>query len=425
MAVNEWIRHSTGIRYYEHETRRRSKDSKFKDRMWGFQFKFEGKVHVCNLGWESEGMTEDVVLGLWTKYARNRTLRTPPYTPKEDMEMARTAKEEAAKAQEIQTARLIDNLFEAMLEDKKTTAGVAADYEAEAKRRYEIWAKFHIGRIDIAKLEKKDLIPILEDLRAGTPSDPEQAKRVAYMKGKPRSPQMQEHVLNVISTIWKFAAANKLVAGDWPGSEIKIVYDNKRHFFFTADQAKAVLADLRQSGSLKGSTNCTGSLDAWGMALFSLHCGLRAGEILSMTWSDADQCRIYETKNKKKSRMFYPTDEVKAMLAERRELSPYTKPTDYVFPREDGGKLSQASRIFARCFLRLKINEKGEEDPAKKACFHSFRHTFATVHAMRGTNMHTLAGLLGHSVQKTTERYAHFSPDAAAQAINNIGGFGI
>jgi len=442
MALNQWIKFSTGISYYEHESRKRSKESKFLDRMWRFRFKFRGKIYSSNLGWESQGMTEAVVLDMWSKYARNRTLGTPPFSPAEEMELAEAAiaqkEQEAHKAE----SRRIDALFEDLLRDKTVGESVSDDYEQDVRGRYEIWISPRIGHLDIVDLTKEHLLPILEDLRSGTPCTPEAASRV--VKKEARSAQTQQHCLNLISAIWTLGVEREYVEGLYPGKKIKLKFENSRFFFFTEEQVRAVLVDLRgeidnpppmrkrrdgndkrKMNKLKGGAGCKGSLDAWGMALLSVHCGLRIGEILSMRWSDADEARVYNTKNKGQSRRFFPTTAVKKMFEERRALSPYTKKGDFVFPKDNGDPLHEAPTTFKRCFERLGINVKGETDTAKKAVFHSFRHTFATHHAMRGTDMRTLAGYLGHSVLKTTERYAHFSPDAAEKALENIEGFGV
>lgn len=431
MAVNEWKKFATGITYYEHESRKRSKDSKYLDRMFRFRFKFRGKIYASNLGWESQGMTETVILDLWAKYARNRTLGTPPFSPSEEMELAEAAQVEKEKEAKAAEGRKMDILFEAVLRDKVMAGGVKDDYEATTRGRYEIWVSPRIGDMDVTNVTKEDLLLILEDLRAGIPFTSAAAERVT--KTEPRAAQTQKHVLALIGTMWRYAFDSGYVEGEFPGAKIKLQFENSRFFFFTEEQAKMVLADLRgdidekplKERSLKGGAGGKGSLDAYGMALFSLHCGLRAGEILSMTWSDAGENRVYDTKNKGQSRRFYPTAAVKEMLAERKALSPYTKPGDFIFPQEDGSPLTEVPSTFRRCFVRLGINAKGENNPAKKAVFHSFRHTYATHHAMRGTDMRTLAGYLGHSVMKTTERYAHFSPDAAEKALANIEGFGI
>lgn len=44
--------------------------------------------------------------------------------------------------------------------------------------------------------------------------------------------------------------------------------------------------------------------------------------------------------------------------------------------------------------------------------FHDLRHTFASHFMMRGGNLYDLQKLMGHSNIRTTERYAHLSPQS-------------
>jgi integrase len=362
-------------------------------------------------------MTEELVLEYWTKYAKNRTLGTPPYSPKEDAKMAEARLAEAKQ-------NTISSIFEDCLKIK--VVSVKPKRIAQMRSFMRIWIDPIIGDVPISDLKAKHVAEVLMVLQKGDPPANRQGAKDdhIYVKG-PRSPQTQKHVFNVIRTLWAYAEDAGLVAGKFPGRKIRIDFDNERQFFFTHEQAAAVLNDLRKEGSaLKGKKGGSGSLDAWGMALISLQCGLRAGEILSLTWSDIAEQTIYETKNRKKSRRFYITPDVRDMLDERKHLSKYTKPTDYVFPRMDGKRLVQPGRVFERCFSRLGINTPAEKNNAKKAVFHSFRHTFATWLAMKGVPMVVLATLLGHSVTKTTERYVKHAPQTveaiAAQQIGSM-----
>lgn len=417
MAVNKWISYQPGIRYYTHPDRKRSKYSKEPDRQWGFKFMFRGVRYTSNLGWESEGMDEDKVMELWSRYAKNRTLGTPPFAPSEEMEMIAEQKEAARQ-------NTVSAIFEDCLKIKAVSVKPTRIREMRGFMR--IWIAPIIGNVPISDLKAKHIALVIEALQKGDPPANRQGadKDKIYKQG-PRSPQTQKHVYNAIRTLWAYAVDTGLVTGKFPGRKITINFDNERQFFFSQEQAAAVLNDLRKEGdALKGEMGSVGSLDAWGMALISLQCGLRAGEILSLTWSDVAEQTVYETKNRKKSRRFYITPDVQAMLDERKRLSPYTKPADYVFPKADGKKLAQMGKIFNRCFVRLKINDESEKNNAKKAVFHSFRHTFATWLAMEGVPMVVLAALLGHSVTKTTERYVKYAPQTveavAAQKIGSL-----
>ena len=49
------------------------------------------------------------------------------------------------------------------------------------------------------------------------------------------------------------------------------------------------------------------------------------------------------------------------------------------------------------------------------------RHTAGTLLAKAGVPLWTIAGLLGHSMTKTTELYAHFSPEFGRDAVKILG----
>ncbi len=51
---------------------------------------------------------------------------------------------------------------------------------------------------------------------------------------------------------------------------------------------------------------------------------------------------------------------------------------------------------------------------------YTLRHTGATWLAMTGISMHEIAGMMGHTVQSTTERYAKHHPDFQANAIQAL-----
>ena len=61
--------------------------------------------------------------------------------------------------------------------------------------------------------------------------------------------------------------------------------------------------------------------------------------------------------------------------------------------------------------LRRILRPAAEEAGAPWAGFHTFRHTFASLHLARGTNVVSLSRMLGHhSPAFTLSRYAHLIP---------------
>jgi len=87
--------------------------------------------------------------------------------------------------------------------------------------------------------------------------------------------QTQDHVLGIVKSLWLYAAKQKFVLQDeFPGADIKFRYDNARVCFFDDVTLKRIFDDLRSTDygaapSLKGKRGRRGSLDAYGMALFS------------------------------------------------------------------------------------------------------------------------------------------------------------
>jgi integrase len=51
---------------------------------------------------------------------------------------------------------------------------------------------------------------------------------------------------------------------------------------------------------------------------------------------------------------------------------------------------------------------------------HTLRHTAGTLMALAGVDLFLIAKVLGHSVQKTTELYAHFQPSYLRGAVDAL-----
>jgi integrase len=84
-----------------------------------------------------------------------------------------------------------------------------------------------------------------------------------------------------------------------------------------------------------------------------------------------------------------------------------------VFPNEAGGVVDPSN-------LRRRVPKPlVEEVNAPWAGFHTFRHTFASIHLSQGTNLLQLSRVLGHhSAAFTLTRYTHLLPGEEAPALN-------
>jgi integrase len=211
--------------------------------------------------------------------------------------------------------------------------------------------------------------------------------------------------LAVVRQAWNMALTQGIVEGEHPTKKVKLPkQDNRRIRFLSHDEADRLLENL------KGRSEQLHNL-----ALLSLHCGLRAGEIFNLTWGDVDLERglitLRNTKNGK-TRMAFMTKDIKEMLSglERKEHD------DLVFTDRKGGKIDKISKSFQRAVDDLGLN-RGISDARQKVVFHSLRHTFASWLVENGTPLYVVKELMGHSSLQMTERYSHLSPNTLQNAV--------
>ena len=151
------------------------------------------------------------------------------------------------------------------------------------------------------------------------------------------------------------------------------------------------------------------------MALLSLHCGLRAGEVFSLTWKDVDLhhglITLLDTKSSK-TRTVSMTADVQSFFMAKETGSKQ----DLIFPdRKSGGIRKQISKSFPRVVAEAGLNES-INDRRQRVTFHTLRHTFASWLVMAGISLYEVKELLGHASLTMTERYAHLAPDRNKKA---------
>ena len=168
-----------------------------------------------------------------------------------------------------------------------------------------------------------------------------------------RSPRSIAYVLSVIRQVFNFSRRHDFYSGEWPGVDkaVKIPRkDNRRQRFFTHEEADALLVALKAV-----------STDVHDMSLLSLHCGLRASEVFSLTWADVNLDKgtlfIRDTKSGR-NRHAYMTDIVKSMLSDK-----YISTCDgLVFAARTGNQVDRISKTFSRVVDTLGLNS-GITDP--------------------------------------------------------------
>lgn len=144
-------------------------------------------------------------------------------------------------------------------------------------------------------------------------------------------------------------------------------------------------------------------------ALFSALTGLRLIDIQQLKWNeivvDGNQARLQFTQQKTKEFEYTPISEQALQLCGKPG-----EPGQLVFENLPGP--AWISRP-----LKNWIEAAGIK---KKITFHCFRHTFATLQLLNGTDIYTVSKMLGHTNVKTTQIYARVvdeKKNKAAQAI--------
>lgn len=224
-----------------------------------------------------------------------------------------------------------------------------------------------------------------------------------------RSPRTIEYTLTVVGMIFRFAERTGYHVGEIPTARVKRPkFDNKRVRFLSLDEAHRLLDILK-----------TMSQPVHDMALISLHCGLRAGEIFSLTWRAVDLehglINLLNTKSVR-TRTLSMTDDVKKAL----NAMVRGKNNDLVFPTRYGSRIKVISPSFGKAVRRAGFND-GVTDRRQRVSFHTLRHTFASWLVMEGISLYEVKELLGHASLTMTERYSHLSPDRNRRAAEAMG----
>jgi integrase len=379
----------TGVRYRNHISRKHNRQL---DRYFFIRYRANGKLKEEGIGWASEGWnaTEaSVVLG---ELKKNHLKGEGPQTLEEKRALEAENKEKALAEKELQEKENItfrQYFTESYFPIAKSNKGLRSYNREESLFR--LWIEPVIG-----KMPFKDVRPF----------HMEKIKKV--MTDAKKAPRSIHYALAVVRQVFNHAKRNEMWIGESPTAKvIKPKINNMRERFLSHREADMLLEDL-----------CARSQNLHDMALLSLHCGLRAGEIFDLTWGCVDfengTILLLDTKSGK-NRRAYMTSDVRKVL----ERKGGGLPTELIFKDAKGEKIADVSNAFAKAVVDLGLND-GVTDSRLKVTFHSLRHTFASWLVMDGTDLYTVMKLLGHSTISMTERYSHLSSDSLRRAVQKL-----
>ncbi|MGO9147606.1 MAG: tyrosine-type recombinase/integrase [Desulfomonilia bacterium] len=380
-----------GVRYYVSSTHR---NGIRKDRYYAIRYQHDGVRKEEGLGWESEGWTAERSALVLADLKKAHTTGEGAYSLKEkrDREKARhEALEDAEKKAErerISFGGFFRETYYPIAQTSKKKTGYEKDYTL-----FKLWIAPILDEKPFKKIARTDIERIKKRLLDSN-----------------RSPKTIEHVFAVILQVWNMARRDGLITMDCPTKIVRRPYrDNKRLRFLKHEEADKILVQMK-----------TRSIQLYNICLLSLHTGMRANEIFSLTWGDIDLDHgIITIRDPKavRNRVAYMTSVVKKMFS---EMESYREHDDLVFKdKRHGEKIKTVSNAFRAIVDELGLN-KGISDTRQKVVFHSLRHTFASWLVENGTDLYIVKELMGHSTLRMTERYSHVGNNTLQNAIMNL-----
>lgn len=280
----------------------------------------------------------------------------------------------------------------------------------EVAKEYLKWSKANKkSGLDDKSRYRNHLAKRFNNLRLNEISSLELERFKRDLLKKKLSPASVLQILALFRQIFNKAVAWGLYKGENPIKGVKLPKINKqRDRFLSHAEADQLLNELAKASKI-----------AHDMALLSLHCGFRAGEIFNLRGQDLDfeneLINVSDPKNKE-SRKAYMTKAAKAMLLKRIP----EKPHELIFKdRNRGKRIVDVSNTFRRVVDKLGLND-GITDSRKKITFHSLRHTVASWLAIQKQPILIIKELLGHKTLTMTLRYAHLMSEDKRKAVMNL-----
>jgi len=380
-----------GVRYYEHKTRKHGVNL---DRYFAIRYQQGGKRREEGLGWTSEKWTAEKAALELAALKKAHTLGEGPASLEEKraLDRERREKERLEKARLLKEGLTFGQFFTETYYPIAKTSKKKGSYEAE-NYLFKLWIKPVIGNLPFNKISQFSI---------------EKLKKKMLDAGK--APRTVKYAFDVINQVWNLARRSGIINEDSPTKIVKPPkFDNRRQRFLTHDEAERLLVNLE-----------TRSQQLHDIALLSLHTGMRAGEIFSLTWGHVDLDRGHITivdPKATKTRIAFMTGQVKAMF--KRIYGNGKNKNDLVFKDRKSKRIKEVSQSFDRAVNDMGFN-KNITDRRQKLVFHSLRHSYASQLVEAGTDLYTVSKLMGQSTLRMTERYSHLGENTMQAAVKNL-----
>ena len=395
-----------GVYYRTHRSR---KNGIRPDRYFYLRYTLGGKQREEGYGWESEGFTEaKAAAELETIRANIKTGNG--YT---SLKQKKEAIAETTALRESATLTFDD--FYNQYEDAQR--GVKSDKFVRHERQYyDNHIKKHIATKPLKAVTVDDIEKIKQSML-----------KIKTAAGAPRyAPATVNHILKLCRHIFNVAIVRKKAAEN-PAKAVKLLpLNNRRLRFFTQEEAEVLLAELRKIHPSDAKTfdytyyKQNKTSQTYELALVSLYCGCRAGELFQLRANDINFTTGFITVRKSKNHdsRNIPMPKIVADMLHCRLNSLNITGENFVFQDTKGGGLYEISDRYQE--IVDKLFNKDISDRQQRAVFHTLRHTYASWLVMAGVDIYTVKELMGHKTLAMTMRYAHLAPQKFTAAISAL-----
>lgn len=233
-------------------------------------------------------------------------------------------------------------------------------------------------------------------------------KRVYKRKDTPMSGGTINRYLSAIAAVLTYAERRRMLPRGWvhPCRTVDKPSESKpRTRFLSEAEAQRLLEACKRSRWPR----------LYALVLTALVTGCRRGELERLKWRDVDLDKglatIAETKN----------DDVKVvpLTPEAVEaLRPFVEPPDALVFRS--ARDPKRPHVFDQVWRRALRDAR-----LKDVCFHTLRHSCASMLVSRGVSLFMVQQVLGHRTPAMSSRYSHLATKDKAEAVRSVfAGFG-
>ncbi len=259
------------------------------------------------------------------------------------------------------------------------------------------WWKAEIGSYTLADVTPSLIAQCRDKLTGGITK-----------QGKPRTPATANRYMAALSVAFTTAMKEWGWIDDTPMRKVTKGKESRGRVRFLSDEER-----VRLLKACKESPNAY----LYPVVVLALSTGMRAGEIMGLTWDVVDLNRgraiLHETKNDERRAVAiagHALEQVKELAKVRRIDS------NLLFPSKGATQQKPQKGMDLRAPWKA-ATKKAELQDFR---FHDLRHSAASYLAMNGASLAEIAEVLGHKTLQMVKRYAHLSEGHTARVVESM-----